>query len=366
MYTRPFTTNLAVGTRAIPYAVALSLVFISLGCSRSDDDNAKKTVALAGAGQSQADLDAVLAKIGDTEITVGEFQDRINRQSPYIRARYTSKEQKLEFLDSLIRFEVLAKEALRRGFDKDPDVIRTMKQVMIQKLMKDQFETKLSPDSIKEDDMRAYFKEHRNDYNKPEEVRVSAIIVKGKAKGKSVAEQAKGEAGKTNKGFRDLVSKHSTDEKTRLRGGDLRYFALDSKEIPEAVKKAAFALGRTGQVAGPVAAKGRFYIIKQTGKRKAISKTFEKVKRQIQNRLYRDKRTKAQKSFIDGLRGSAKIKIFDDKLRKVKIDTSARSSVDDGHGHGAQSDQEAAPPAPTMPTMPNENKNLKPQAPDTP
>ena len=40
-----------------------------------------------------------LAKIDDVTITLGEFEERLNRQSPYIRARYTSLEQKKEFLD---------------------------------------------------------------------------------------------------------------------------------------------------------------------------------------------------------------------------------------------------------------------------
>ena len=69
----------------------------------------------AGPAQSPDELSAPLARIDDVTITLGELQERINRQSPYIRARYTSLEQKKEFLDSLIRLEVLAKEAARRG-----------------------------------------------------------------------------------------------------------------------------------------------------------------------------------------------------------------------------------------------------------
>ena len=81
----------------------------------------------------------MLATVDGVVITVGEFQERLNRQSPYIRARYTSVYQKKEFLDSLVRFEVLAAEAAKRGFYKDPEVIRTAKQVMIQKLLRDEF-----------------------------------------------------------------------------------------------------------------------------------------------------------------------------------------------------------------------------------
>src|SRR5262249_23613934 len=67
-------------------------------------------VKASHASQKPEDLAEVLAKIDDVTITVGEFQDRINKQSPYVRQRYTSVERKKEFLDNLVRFEVLAKE----------------------------------------------------------------------------------------------------------------------------------------------------------------------------------------------------------------------------------------------------------------
>src|ERR1051326_937494 len=96
---------------------------IGAACQKKADDAQGAQKKAAGGPtappQSAEELKAPLAKIDDVTITLGEFQERINRQSPYIRARYTSLEQKKDFLDSLIRFEVLAKEAYRRGFDKD-------------------------------------------------------------------------------------------------------------------------------------------------------------------------------------------------------------------------------------------------------
>ena len=328
--------------------VLLALAAAAMACAKDEDktqssSEAKSPGAQGATPQSDDELNAVLASIDDVEITVREFQDRINHQSPYIRARYTSLEQKKEFLDSLVRFEVLAKEALSRGFDKDADVVRTMKQVMIQKLMKDEFENKLSPDSIPEAEMQAYYEAHKPDYNKPEEVRVSAIILGDKAAADKVAKLALGSEGKTNKGFRDLVSRYSTDKKTKVRGGDLRYFNPEAKEVPEAVKTTAFAMKKTGEVAGPIAAgDGQFYVIKQTGKRKAISKSFAQVKRQIQNRLYREKRTQSQKDFITNLKQKATIKIDEKNLSRVRIDTS--KAGDDPHGHGQTGgDQPGAP-----------------------
>jgi peptidyl-prolyl cis-trans isomerase C len=281
--------------------------------------------------QSAEELKAPLAKIDDVTITLGELQERINRQSPYIRARYTSLEQKKEFLDSLIRFEVLAKEAFRRGLDKDPEVVRTMKQVMIQRLMRDELDTKITAETITDPEMKAYYDANLAEYVKPEEVRISAIIVKNRAQGYRVALEARGEAGKTNKGFRDLVNRYSQDEDSKLRGGDLRYFDAATKDVPAPVVKAAFGLLNTGDVSTSVdAGNGTWYVLKQTGRRKSMTKSFDDAKPAIRNKLFRDKRQSAQKDFVDGLKGAAKIEVNETNLAKVRIDTS--QAVDDGHG----------------------------------
>ena len=269
---------------------------------------AKNKPALPAGGdtvpsQSAADLSAPLAKVDGVVITVGELQERLNRMSPYIRQRYTSLEQKKEFLDSLIRFEVLAKEALRRGFDKDPEVVRTMKQVMIQKLMRDEFEVKLTPDSVTDAEIKTYYDGHKDEFVKPEEVRAAGLVVKSKDQAARAATEAAGEAGQTNKGFRDLVQKYSTDDETKLRGGDLRWMTADAKELPAPVVAAAFALKNTGDVSGVIDdGKGGFWVLKQTGRRTAMTRTLDEASQQIRNKLYRERRVDAQKQFIDTLR----------------------------------------------------------------
>jgi peptidyl-prolyl cis-trans isomerase C len=274
-------------------------------------------------GQSDADLTETVAVIDGTPLTVAEVQDRINKQSPYVRARYTSLEQKKEFLDNMVRLEVLAAEARKRGYDKDAEVVRTMKQVMIQRLMKEEFDTRVKPDDVTEAEMKKFYDEHLSDYNKPEEVRVSAIIVKDKAKAQKAAAEAKLPANADAKMFRDLVTKYSDDEETKSRGGDLRFFTADATTVPAPVAKASFELKNQGDVAGPVETPSGFYIIKQAGVRKAISKSFDEVKRQIQNRLYRDKRQKAMQDFESDLKTKAKVELHPDVLAKVKIDTTS-------------------------------------------
>jgi peptidyl-prolyl cis-trans isomerase C len=331
-------------------AGACILLTVALaGCQKSEEKK-RSTARDEGPGaapQSNQELSAALAKVDGVTITVRQLQDSINRQSPYIRARYQSKEQKRVFLDNLIRFEVLAKEAERRGLDKDPEVIQTMKSAMITKLLKDELARGIKPEDVPEAEMKAHYEAHKDEFNKPEEVRVSAIILKKKRQADDVAALAKGEQGKSNKGFRDLVTKYSTDEETKLRGGDLRYFHRESTEVPKPLIEAAFGLEKTGDVTGPVSADGKFYVIKQTGRRKAVVKSYEQVKRQIQNDLYKDRREVSQKQFVETLRGKAKVEVFEDNLKKVRVDTSSKATLEPSeHGKEAL----GAPPPPQIPS----------------
>lgn len=337
--------ELAAGSPPRPCATARSFTVLgavlgviaawlagSAACHRRED--AKGPPPTPGAESapllSKSELNTPLATIDDLTITIGEFEERINRQSPYVRARYSSLEQKKEFLDNLIRFEVLAKEAFRRGLDKDAEVVRTMKQVMIQKLVNQEFDNKVTPDSISEAELRAHYDANLSEYVKAEDVRASAIVLVNRAQAERVMAEAKGDAGKTNKGFRDLVAKYSSDEDTKLRGGDLRYFTSDNKELPAAVVRAAFALAQVGDVSDVIdVGDDKFYVIKQTNRRKGWTRSFEEVKPSIRNTLFRDKRVAAQKAFIDQLRSKAKIEIDEANLAKVRIDSSASGGTDE-------------------------------------
>jgi len=280
----------------------------------------------AATNQKSEELGQVLAKVDDdVVITVGDFQNQINQQSPYVRARYTSLEKKKEFLDNRIRFEVLAKEAKARGLDKDEEVVRTMKQVMIQKLMKEQFDSAVKLEDVTDAECKAYFDSHQDEFNKPEEVRVADILVKDEKTAKKVLGDARIK-GIDNAGFRSLVAEYSQDTATKDRGGDLRYFDAGTKELPADIVKASFALQNVGDVSPPVRSTGGLHILKLTGRRKALVRTFDEVKPQIRNRLYRDKRQQAMEDFVKKLREKAKIEVHEERLAKVVVDSAGSSA----------------------------------------
>jgi peptidyl-prolyl cis-trans isomerase C len=310
------------------------------GQKEKKDKKAPDEAKPKGPPQTPEELGAAVAVIDGYTITVDDLQERINNQSPYVRARYTSLERKKEVLDSLIRFEVLANEALRQGLDKDPEVVRAMKQVMIQKLLKHEFDTRVKPSDVSEAEMRAWYEANSAQYNTPEMVRVAAIILRDKAQADKIAAEAK--AKPDLKKFRELVTKYSEDDATKTRGGDLKYFAQDSKDIPPEVIKEAWTLAKTGDVTGPVKTSKGYFIIMQTGRRKPVARSFDEVKRGISNQLFKEKRDKAIEDFVKGLRGKAKITIDEKALAAVRVDTSIPAKQ--GHEHEDKGTDLGQPP----------------------
>jgi parvulin-like peptidyl-prolyl isomerase len=189
---------------------------------------------------------------------------------------------------------------------------------MIQKLLKDEFD-KLKVEDITDDECKKYYDAHPEEFNKPEEVRVSSILVKDEAAAKKVLADARIK-GVDNQGFRALVAQYSTDAATKDRGGDLRYFDAASKEIPKEIVDAAFKLQTIGDNSPPVKTAQGVAILKLTGRRKAVVRTFDEVKQTIRNRIYRDKRQDSMESFVKALRDKANVKIDEAKLAKVQIE----------------------------------------------
>jgi peptidyl-prolyl cis-trans isomerase C len=328
------------------------LVPLALGASACKSAKIKPT-------QDNADLSQVVAKVEDSVITVGDFQERINKQSPFIRARYTTVEKKKEFLDNLIRFEVMANEAKRRGYDKDPEVLRVMKQQMISKFLQKDFESKLKVEDVPDADVEKYYKDHPDEFNRKDEVRVAEILVKDKPKADKVYTEAKAlpkvpTPGGEQKTFRDLVTKYSEDEDSKARGGDLAFFNKDSTAYPKPIVEASFKLAEIGDVAPPLKTDKGWAVVRLTQKRPGFSRPLPEVKRQIQQRLFRDVRTKAMDNFIADLKKQSNIELHEENLGKVVIDTGSNEAGGPGvagmpPGMGPPGGMGMSGPGPGMP-----------------
>jgi peptidyl-prolyl cis-trans isomerase C len=295
----------------------------------------------------------VVARGDGVTITADEFKARLEEQSPFIRGRYTTLERKKEFLDNLIRFEVLAKEAERQGLADDPEVRNTLKKIMVQKLVQKNFHDATAAADLPEPELQRYYEEHRDEYSRPKRVRVAAIAwdaQDGSAErarklgaAQKVLARLKGEEGKNPLVFGQLVAEHSEDAASKAAGGDLQFKTKEEleKAYSNEVAEAAFAL-RPGELSGVVQAPQGLYILRYTAEQPEVNRSFEQVKTQIANKLHRERRTKEFDEWLKGLRDQARITVDEKALEAIEVASGPAGGAPAGHGAMAPAPAPAA------------------------
>src|SRR6478735_2284124 len=154
--------------------------------------SASASAAAPPAGLTPELAARVLAKVGDHEITLGEYAATLERMDPFERLRYQSADRRKVLLDELIDLELLADEARRRGLDQQPETQERVRQLLRDELLAKTRQSLPAADEISEADARRYYDEHRDDFREPERRRVAHIALASEAEAKAVLEKALG------------------------------------------------------------------------------------------------------------------------------------------------------------------------------
>jgi peptidyl-prolyl cis-trans isomerase C len=239
------------------------------------------------------------------QITVGDLEDALAANSAFTQQRYLDKTALEALLARSVRFELLAAEAARRGYDKNPSVVQAIKQNAVQSMLKKEVDEKVTPKTVPAEAVAKYYAEHIDEFVRPEMRRASQVLLATEAEAKAVLEQAKTADAR---GFRELARLQSKDDTSRLRGGDLRYFDAKGKPDEDGVKldpalvRAVFALKTVGDTSSVVKTAAGFTILKLTGLRAAHSETAKEADERIRMRLWREQREAAIDALLAELR----------------------------------------------------------------
>jgi peptidyl-prolyl cis-trans isomerase C len=286
-------------------------------------------VAVSCRGQEKdRPAEPVVARVGSAAITAAEYKARLDEQAPFIRSRYTTLERKREFLDGMIQFEVLAQEAERRALDKDAEVQEALRKLMVQRLIR-QVTEELKPPS--EEEVRRHYEEHRAEFVRPEQVRLSHIFLAApqgdarraqvKAEVLALLTRARGQPGAPQKeSFEELARARSEDAASKPQGGDLGLRTAEelSQAWGAALAKAAFALQSPHETGPLVETEKGFHLIKLTLRQAGLNHSLDSVKGRIETRLLSERRTQALDSLVKELRERAQIQIDETILMDVQ------------------------------------------------
>jgi peptidyl-prolyl cis-trans isomerase C len=296
---------------------ALIALLVLAGCTKESGEPATEEWPKHGLTEAQAN--EVLAKVGDRTITVGEFADRLASQSPYLQARFESPARRKEFLDNLVRYELLVYEAKRRGYMDDPEVQRARRSVMVQELIEQEVEEPLQLNPVSEEEVEAAYKANPTEFDRQAQVRASHIFITDRKKAKAVFAKAKGADRAT---FSRLAREESEDDKTRDNSGDLRFFTADGDGQPSAaIRKAAFSIENIGDVYPDLIEDGGgFHIVMLTGKRAELKRTYEQAKRAIRHKLTKERKDEAMEALTKRLREQVEVEVDYDALAEVVVE----------------------------------------------
>ncbi len=299
----------------------------------------------------------VVAEVGNDVITADEVRQRLNETSPFLRARYNTLERKKEFLENMVRNELLAQEAVRQGYDKSPAVREQMKRAMIQELIKHQLDSKLSGTDIPDEELKKFYDAHIDEFVKPERARVLHILLPAKdAKERAEARKraqallkeidAREKKGELN-AFQTVAIKESKDPLSAPMGGDLRFLSKEelTKAYTAELANAAFDLKNPGDKAGPVDTPAGVELVKLQVKTVAMSRSFDESKEPIRQRMARERRSRDYDEWVKKLRENTKVTIHEQELEKVAVDVQPQQTgpVNATVGHPVP---QATPPVP--------------------
>ncbi len=225
--------------------------------------------------------------------------------------RFKSPEARRDFVNGLVRFELLAQAADRAGFTKDPDAVHALQQIAVTKLVNQTLGATAAPESITQADLeREYYARQASDFTLPAAAQVRHIRISDPKLAEQVATRAKALAPDDDRGFAALASKTSEDSTTRDSGGDLGFVDKTSHLSPELVS-AALSMKTPGEVVGPLAIDSGYEILRLVSIRAAAVSPFSSVAEPIRQRLYRERRAKALDDYIARLRKETNVELVE-------------------------------------------------------
>jgi peptidyl-prolyl cis-trans isomerase C len=283
--------NVELRTLNLELFTVISIFLLLVGCGKSD---------IAKSSQ-------VLAKVDGKEITTSYFERQIKNLPESVQRLSLEGEGKKAILEGMINREILYKEAVKKGIDKDADIKRKLedmeKELVISTFIQREFGNKLMVD---DKEVQDYYNTHINEFKNRDEIRISQIVVPEEKDAENIIGKLK-----QGKDFVELAAQYSIDKPSALRKGDVGYYTY--KMLPDEIRDSVFRL-KVGDISGPYKMPDGYEIYKITDRR-TVSYSFDQAKNAIKLQLIDQKIQDSLKTYLDGLKKNMKIQINESLLK---------------------------------------------------
>ncbi len=268
----------------------------------------------------------IVATVDGDPITLAEFEERFARAG-FKQEQGATLEVKEDFLNRLIERKMMLREAQRRRIkisrpeiDKRINAFQTENGKDVKEFLAEQgidfekwksdiwedmmVERLLARDvgrhvSVPPSEVKRYYQENPQEFQKPDQVRVRQIVVGTEAEAKKAME-----ALQTGADFAAVARERSTAPEAE-RGGDLGYFAMG--DMPSEFN-VVFSLAK-GDISGIVKSPYGFHIFKVEDKRQAGKISLDEAHKEIAEKLRKEKEDRRYKQWLKELRSRTKFEV---------------------------------------------------------
>ncbi|MBT9556369.1 MAG: peptidyl-prolyl cis-trans isomerase [Myxococcales bacterium] len=286
----------------------------------------------------------VVAKLGDRVITLGDVEKEFASQSSLARSQYASFDKKVEFLKSLVDFELVAAEAQRRGYATEAPVVLAAKQALVERFLATEVPKLALATPVTDAEVERYYENHKTEFVQKELLELSTIKLDSRAEADRLQSELEAaiaaDKAKARVVVGDFARRFSKDDATVTRSGDFGFVDRDGNvekpvagapvRAPKAVVDAGYALGAPGSLSKVIEADGAFHLVFVADRRPPSERSLEDAKRHITAILLRQNQDEARDAFIAKLRSTAKVEIDEKALTLVDTTTIAIPRRGDG------------------------------------
>ena len=252
--------------------------------------------------------------------TGAELEGELVQLPAIARAKYQDEAARLEMVESLARTAMLAEQARAYGFDREPEVVRRLRDELAGQFIKRRFEAplKLEPTSEEIDE---FYRSHAERFTQPEELRVAHIVMKDRRAAAGLLADVIKRSATDFYAFSNAAQLKSEDAATKARGGELP--ATTPERIGEIIGAAGLeVVGKLqpGSIAPqPVEGPEGFHLLKLIDSRPGGKAPIESVREYIAQQLRNEKREAAWKKFTAENDAALGFAVDRDAVRKFSV-----------------------------------------------
>ncbi|HOO77371.1 MAG TPA: peptidylprolyl isomerase [bacterium] len=272
---------------------------------------------LGGCGGSKPEGPALVV-VGEETITPDQFANEWNAHQAMAGEFKPASPQ--ELLDDMILEKLILQEARREGLDQEDSFQQEMRDFQDRLLVETYLNREvLSIPRPREEEIEAYYRSHRPEFEVPELIRVShMLLVPGEGEEMSTAgAQAQEVLRQLQEGgdFGELATAVSKGT-AASRGGDLGYFRPG--QLPTELESVVWTM-ETDTFAGPIESEYGYFLVKVTDRKEPRVKTFEESRDEAMARLEVEKRKARLDEVRASLEGKYPPRVDNDLLRTLAL-----------------------------------------------